>query len=68
MRQRALIVDDEREARRRLARLLSRHSSHIDLAGEAVDGPTAVDAIHNLGPDLVFLDIEMPGLEFANTG
>jgi two-component system LytT family response regulator len=63
VRQRALIVDDEREARRRLARLLSRHSSHIEIAGEAVDGPTAVDAIQNLEPDLVFLDIEMPGLD-----
>jgi two-component system, LytTR family, response regulator len=63
VRQRALIVDDEREARRRLARLLSRHSNHIEIAGEAVDGPTAVDAIQKLKPDLVFLDIEMPVLD-----
>jgi two-component system LytT family response regulator len=63
VKQRALIVDDEREARRRLARLLSRHSAQIEIAGEAIDGPGAVDAIQKLGPDLVFLDIEMPGLD-----
>jgi two-component system LytT family response regulator len=63
MKRRALIVDDEREARRRLVRLLSRHDSEIEIAGEAVDGPGAVDAIQRLEPDVVFLDIEMPGLD-----
>jgi two-component system LytT family response regulator len=62
MKRRALIVDDEREARRRLVRLLSRHDE-IEITGEAVDGPSAVDSIQNLEPDLVFLDIEMPGLD-----
>src|SRR6202008_1127214 len=60
---RALIVDDEREARRRLARLLAAHSDEVEIAGEAVDGPSAVEAIQKLEPDVVFLDIEMPGLD-----
>lgn len=63
MKRRALIVDDEREARRRLARLLAAHSEEIEIAGEAVDGPSAVEAIQKLEPDVVFLDIEMPGLD-----
>ena len=62
MNRRALIVDDEPEARRRLARLLAAHSGQVGVVGEAVDGPAAVDAIQRLQPDVVFLDIEMPGL------
>ena len=60
---RALIIDDEREARRRLQRLLASHSGQIEIAGEAGDGPAAVQAIETLGPDVIFLDIEMPGLD-----
>src|SRR5262245_9984925 len=63
MKWRALIVDDEREARRRFARLLAEHARDIEIAGEAVDGPSAVEAIQTLRPDIVFLDIEMPGLD-----
>jgi two-component system LytT family response regulator len=63
VKRRALIIDDEREARRRLARLLAEHSSEIEIVGEAADGPSAVEAIQALEPDLVFLDIEMPGLD-----
>lgn len=63
MRRRTLIVDDEREARRRLARLLAAYSEQIGIVGEADDGPAAVDAIQKLRPDVVFLDVEMPGLD-----
>jgi two-component system, LytTR family, response regulator len=63
VKRRALIVDDEREARYRLARLLTAHPAEIEIAGEAADGPGAVDAIETLKPDIVFLDIEMPGLD-----
>jgi two-component system LytT family response regulator len=63
VKRRALIVDDEREARRRLARLLGEHSNEIEVAGEAADGPAAVEAIQRLEPGVVFLDIEMPGLD-----
>jgi two-component system LytT family response regulator len=63
VRQRALIVDDEAEGRRGLLRLLAAHSDRIGVVGEAVDGPSAVDAIQKLHPDVVFLDMEMPGLD-----
>ncbi|NJN64842.1 MAG: response regulator [Acidobacteria bacterium] len=64
---RALIVDDEAVARRRLARLLEAHPE-VTIVGEAADGQKALDAIRALAPDLVFLDIRMPemdGLEVA---
>jgi two-component system, LytTR family, response regulator len=57
----SLIVDDEAGARARLARLLERHPD-IVLAGEAQDGIEALEKIEELQPDLLFLDIEMPGL------
>lgn len=60
---RALLVDDEREARRRLERLLAAHTGEIEIVGEASDGLAAVEAIERLSPDVVFLDIEMPGLD-----
>jgi two-component system LytT family response regulator len=58
---RALIVDDEPLARERLHELLDARADVV-VVGEAEDGPAAVDAIraHNL--DLVFLDVQMPGL------
>lgn len=58
---RSIIVDDEQSARSRLARLLGAHPD-VQLIGEARDGIEAVEKIEKLHPDLVFLDIEMPGL------
>lgn len=58
---RALIVDDEPLARERLRELLS-DAPHTTAVGEAADGPEAVDAIRELAPDLVFLDVQMPGM------
>jgi two-component system LytT family response regulator len=58
---RALIVEDEPIPRRRLAELLSA-VDWIDCVGEASDGQSAVQMIDDLRPDLVFLDIEMPGM------
>ncbi len=63
MKRRAIIIDDEREARRRLERLLVGHADKIEVIGEAADGPSAVETIQKLNPDIVFLDIEMPGLD-----
>jgi two-component system LytT family response regulator len=59
---RTLVVDDEPLAREGLRALLAEEPD-IELAGEAVDGPTAVRAIRALSPDLVFLDIQMPGCD-----
>ena len=58
---RALVVDDEPLARRRIEDLL-RHQPDVTLAGTAGDGAAAVEAIRSLRPDLVFLDIQMPGM------
>ena len=57
-----LIVDDEAAARSRLTRLLAAHPE-VRIAGEASDGLQAVEKIDRLRPDLVFLDIQMPGLD-----
>jgi len=56
----ALIVDDERLARKDLISLLSEHNT-IDVVGEAEDVPSAITAIEQLKPDVIFLDIQMPG-------
>jgi two-component system LytT family response regulator len=58
---RALIVDDERPARTQLRRLLEAHDD-VTVIGEAVHGLDALERIPALGPDLMLLDIEMPGL------
>jgi two-component system, LytTR family, response regulator len=57
---RALIVDDERLARSDLRRLLARHPE-IEIAGEAANASEARKALADLEPDLVFLDVQMPG-------
>lgn len=57
----SLIADDEESARARLSRMLRAHPD-IEITGEACNGLEAVERIEELGPDLLFLDIEMPGL------
>ena len=62
-----LIVDDEPVARRVLREDLEQ-IDEIALIAEAEDGASALDAIHDLSPDLVFLDLQMPvmgGLDAA---
>jgi two-component system LytT family response regulator len=54
-----LVVDDELLARKRIRSLLSAHAD-IKIVGECVNGREALNAMHNLAPDLVFLDIQMP--------
>jgi two-component system LytT family response regulator len=58
---RALIVDDEPLARKRIRRMLSGEAD-MTVVGECADGLSAVSAINDLSPDLVFLDIQMPGM------
>jgi len=62
MKIRALIVDDEPPARELIATLL-RGDPEVELVGECVNGRKAVAAIERLAPDLVFLDVQMPGLD-----
>ncbi len=56
----ALLIDDERLARAELRRLLEPHPQ-IRIVGEAVNGEDGLEKIHALNPDLLFLDIQMPG-------
>jgi two-component system LytT family response regulator len=59
---RALIVDDEPLARRGIRQLLTPYPD-IAVVGECRDGHEAVRALETLAPDLVFLDVQMPGLD-----
>jgi two-component system, LytTR family, response regulator len=61
MKTRAVIVEDEPIARTRLRELLD-NVDWIECVGEAADGASAVKLIDELQPDLLFLDIEMPGM------
>jgi two-component system, LytTR family, response regulator len=57
---RALIVDDERLARKELMKLLEEHPM-IEVVGEAMNADEAIQMVNDLNPDLLFLDIQMPG-------
>jgi len=57
---RALVVDDEPLARSRMRRLLADHPD-VEVIGEAADGKEAVAAALTLRPDVLFLDVQMPG-------
>ncbi len=59
---RTLIVDDEALARRRLRRLLETERD-VEIVGEAASGGDAVEAIRELHPDLLFLDVQMPEMD-----
>jgi two-component system LytT family response regulator len=59
---RVLVVDDEAPARRKVLRLL-REERNVEIAGEADGGEAAVAAIKKHRPDVVFLDVQMPGLD-----
>jgi len=56
----AIIIDDERLARQELKKLLAAHPE-IEVAGEAGNAQEAVESIKQLKPDVIFLDIQMPG-------
>ncbi|MBL7835402.1 MAG: response regulator transcription factor [Cyclobacteriaceae bacterium] len=56
----ALIIDDERLARKELMKLLEEHPS-IEVVGEAMNAEEAINMVNDLNPDLLFLDIQMPG-------
>jgi two-component system LytT family response regulator len=57
---RALVIDDVRLARAELQRLLQAHPE-VEVVGEASNVPEGVQLIEQTKPDLVFLDIQMPG-------
>jgi two-component system, LytTR family, response regulator len=58
---RAVVVDDEQPARDELCYLLEQ-AGGVEIVGQAGDGPDALAAVERLEPDVVFLDVQMPGL------
>jgi DNA-binding LytR/AlgR family response regulator len=59
----AVIVEDEPASRDRLRRLLAAHPELVEIVGEAGSGPGAVEVIGERKPELVFLDISLPGFD-----
>jgi two-component system LytT family response regulator len=59
---RALVVDDEPLARRTIQRFLGKNAG-VDVVGECGDGESAVRAIRERKPDLVFRDVQMPEMD-----
>jgi two-component system LytT family response regulator len=59
---RALIVDDEPLARRRVREMLLGDAG-VEIVGESANGPEAVQAVREGNPDLMFLDVQMPGMD-----
>src|SRR5215472_12192356 len=62
VRLKVLIVDDESPARERLKSLLA-EIADVHVVGEAVSGPEALSSTHDLAPDIVLLDVRMPGMD-----
>lgn len=69
---RAIIVDDEKSVRSALREIIQRSFTYIEIVAEAANIPETVREVHKHQPDLLFLDIDMPGytglqiLEFFN--
>ena len=59
---RVLIVDDEPLARKRLRELL-KDDHEIAIIGECANGADTISATRELAPDLIFLDVQMPGID-----
>ncbi|GAA4403145.1 LytTR family DNA-binding domain-containing protein [Nibrella viscosa] len=59
---RTLLIDDEPLAINRLRRLLKPYADTFEIVGNAANGAEGLKVVEELHPDLIFLDIEMPGL------
>lgn len=59
---RVLVVDDDERVRRMITIMLSLEDDY-EVVGEAADGQEAVSAASSLQPDIVLLDLEMPGMD-----
>ena len=62
MKLRTIIVDDERMARTRLRRMLE-NDPDVEIVAECADGLAAISAVQEESPDLLLLDIQMPGMD-----
>ena len=58
----ALIVDDEELARRGLKIRLKKYDD-VEICGECGNGREAIESVRATSPDIVFLDIQMPGID-----
>jgi two-component system LytT family response regulator len=61
MRYRCVLVENEERSLSRLRRLLSDFPDDVEIVGEASDGPSAVEVVRRVQPELLFLDIDLPG-------
>jgi two-component system, LytTR family, response regulator len=61
MKKKVFVIDDESDARMLIRQYIQPYI-HLEVAGEYDNGSDAVEAINQLEPDLIFLDIKMPGL------
>ena len=59
---RILVVDDDPQFRH-LVRLVLRHAADFEFVGEAADGQAGVERVEEIRPDVVLLDLMMPGLD-----
>ena len=66
LRLKVLIVDDEPPARERLRGLLT-EIGDVDVIGEAATGAEALSCVHDLAPDVLLLDVRMPGMDGLET-
>ena len=55
-----VIIEDEKSAREVLKNYVAKYCPQLEIVGEAHDCKSAIDVLHNLQPQLVFLDVEMP--------
>lgn len=60
---RAIIVDDEKHSRDALQSMLAKYCPHVTVQALCCNGEEALQAIHQLTPEIVFLDVEMPVLD-----
>lgn len=63
MRVRAIIVNDEELARKRLRKLLKKYESELEIVDEARNGEEAVERVNAVCPDVIFLDVQIPGFD-----
>ena len=57
----AIIIEDEINSRELLQQMLTAYCKNVHLAGSAVDVPSGIELIKQVQPELVFLDVEIPG-------
>ncbi|MFZ1081812.1 MAG: LytTR family DNA-binding domain-containing protein [Candidatus Kryptoniota bacterium] len=60
---RTIIVDDEELARKRLRKMLKAYEAELEIVDEARNGEEAVERIDAIRPDVIFLDVQMPGFD-----